>query len=74
MTSPIVTLDGCTRCPVCHLAPTVTFETFNTNYASQVERIVLQCKEHGHMSIGDTVPAAVENWNLYLALSAKAVA
>lgn len=53
----MMSLDGCKRCPDCHLVPTVTFECPGT---------WLSCDEHGHRAVGDTLTKAVEHWNRYV--------
>ncbi len=55
-------MDGCERCPTCHLVPAVKPE----ERSGAIFAIVLACEQHGHEAQGETLEKAVANWNHYV--------
>lgn len=45
------------RCPGCFIQPDVAFEG---------DKVILECKRHGHIAQGDSLEMAVVNWNQYI--------
>lgn len=58
-------MNGLKRCPQCHHLPEVTFE----DKGYDTTNFIFECKEHGHMAMGQTIEMAVANWNLYVKLT-----
>lgn len=52
-----MSLEGCKRCPKCHLIPEVQFEA---------PGIWLACNQHGYRAVGDTLDKAVKHWNRFI--------
>jgi hypothetical protein len=55
-------MDGCERCPECHILPIVKIDQ---PYFGAVA-MVLECEQHGHMAMGDSLAQAVKHWNTYV--------
>jgi len=57
-------LDGCKRCPTCHLAPKMSME--HRLWGGPGQDCVLRCERHGFVAQGDTLEMAVKNWNAFI--------
>ena len=49
------------RCPKCFHLPTATIEDKGTFF-----KVSLQCEQHGHMAMGDSLEQAEKHWNTYI--------
>ena len=59
-------MNGCMRCPSCHLLPLI--------HVDHKTGIWLQCERHGHIANGITLEQAVKHWNHYVSFLFSKVA
>lgn len=60
--------EGMEHCYQCSRLPEVKIESSGTDTLN----VVLECRLHGHVAMGDSIKQAVKHWNHYILFMQKA--